>query len=187
MITLFIDTHYKNIIVALYKDLVILDKIIINDAKSTSIETMPAIVSLLEKNNLEIKDVNRIAVDKGPGSFTGIRIGVTIAKVLAYSLNIPIVSLTSLEIMALNKDLNLYYAVIENNGAFVSHGSNLNDIKYYKKNEYLFFKENNNVVDVDNINFDLLIKYIDSLKEEKSFNVNPIYVKSIEALNDSRN
>ncbi len=50
------------------------------------------IEQLLSKQKLKLTSLNAIAVYKGPGSFTGLRIGITVANALAYSLNIPIVS-----------------------------------------------------------------------------------------------
>lgn len=49
------------------------------------------IETLLHKQNLDFKDVGGLVVYKGPGSFTGLRIGITVANALAYSLKIPIV------------------------------------------------------------------------------------------------
>lgn len=50
------------------------------------------IKQLLKKNKVNLSDLNAIAVFKGPGSFTGLRIGLSVANSLAYALNIPIVS-----------------------------------------------------------------------------------------------
>ena len=50
------------------------------------------IQDLLDKNGLKYNDLTGLVVFKGPGSFTGLRIGITVANTLAYSLNIPIVS-----------------------------------------------------------------------------------------------
>src|ERR1700677_5354942 len=58
------------------------------------------IKSGLKKLKLSFKDLSLIAVDKGPGSFTGSRIAVNVAKTLAYSLKIPIAPMTSLDILA---------------------------------------------------------------------------------------
>jgi tRNA threonylcarbamoyladenosine biosynthesis protein TsaB len=46
----------------------------------------------LNKNSKKLEDIQGIVVFKGPGSFTGLRIGITVANALAYSLNVPIVS-----------------------------------------------------------------------------------------------
>jgi tRNA threonylcarbamoyladenosine biosynthesis protein TsaB len=51
---------------------------------------LPMIIGLLEKNNLAFQDLSEIEVVTGPGSFTGLRVGVAIANALSYSLNIPI-------------------------------------------------------------------------------------------------
>jgi len=47
---------------------------------------------LLNKNSMQLHDIQGVVVFKGPGSFTGLRIGITVANALAYSLNVPIVS-----------------------------------------------------------------------------------------------
>ncbi|MGA2911177.1 MAG: tRNA (adenosine(37)-N6)-threonylcarbamoyltransferase complex dimerization subunit type 1 TsaB [Candidatus Levyibacteriota bacterium] len=52
--------------------------------------TLPAIDKLLKQNNLAIKEVDQIKVSKGPGSFTGLRVGVAIANALAFLLKIPV-------------------------------------------------------------------------------------------------
>lgn len=65
---------------------------------------LPEIVSMFEENKISPKDIDKIIVVNGPGSFTGIRIGITIAKVYAWSLNIPITTITSLEAMAISKE-----------------------------------------------------------------------------------
>ena len=57
---------------------------------------------MLKQNNLEPNDIDKIIVVNGPGSFTGIRVGVTIAKTYAYSLKKEIVTISSLEAMAIS-------------------------------------------------------------------------------------
>ena len=54
---------------------------------------------LFKENNFDIKKVDAVAVSKGPGSYTGLRIGVSVAKGLCYGLNIPLISLNSLEVL----------------------------------------------------------------------------------------
>jgi tRNA threonylcarbamoyladenosine biosynthesis protein TsaB len=51
---------------------------------------LPLIDKLLKKHNLTIKNINSIQVNPGPGSFTGIRVGYTIANTLAFLLKVPI-------------------------------------------------------------------------------------------------
>ena len=57
---------------------------------------LPMAQKLLEKNGLSINDVTEIAVSRGPGSFTGIRIGMTAARTLAQVLNVPVVPVPTL-------------------------------------------------------------------------------------------
>ena len=61
---------------------------------------MPNIVSLLEDSGLEVKDVQGIGVCLGPGSFTGLRIGITTAKTLAQVLKVPIAGVVTLDLLA---------------------------------------------------------------------------------------
>lgn len=51
---------------------------------------LPLIEKILKKNNLEFKDLEGIEVSTGPGSFTGLRVGVSVANALGYSLGIPV-------------------------------------------------------------------------------------------------
>lgn len=51
---------------------------------------IPIIEKLLKKHTLDLTDVTEIMVDEGPGSFTGLRVGVSIANALAYTLKIPV-------------------------------------------------------------------------------------------------
>jgi tRNA threonylcarbamoyladenosine biosynthesis protein TsaB len=51
---------------------------------------LPMIWNILEKNKLSISDIAEIIVDKGPGSFTGLRVGIAVANVLGYLLKVPV-------------------------------------------------------------------------------------------------
>lgn len=58
------------------------------------------IESILQEQNLSINDLDAIAVGKGPGSYTGLRIGVSTAKGLAYAANIPLIATDTLQALA---------------------------------------------------------------------------------------
>ena len=53
----------------------------------------------MKENNIDIKTLDAVAVSKGPGSYTGLRIGVSVAKGICYGLNIPLISINSLEVL----------------------------------------------------------------------------------------
>jgi len=60
---------------------------------------------VLKKSGKTLKDIDAVAVSKGPGSYTGLRIGVSVAKGLCYALDIPLVSVSTLQAMARNPSL----------------------------------------------------------------------------------
>ena len=100
MISLFLDTSIKNITIALFRDeeqIYFFHEKVFEDL---SARILPLIDEAVKKCSIEVKDIDRIYVVTGPGSFTGIRIGLTIIKVLAWSLNKEIVPISSLELMA---------------------------------------------------------------------------------------
>ena len=60
------------------------------ETKNQSSDLLPAINGFLTNNKIKLTDLEGILVNIGPGSYTGIRVGVTIANTLAWSLNIPV-------------------------------------------------------------------------------------------------
>lgn len=101
MLVLAIDTATKIGSVALYDDKTgVIGEINLYVKVNHSNVIMDAVDSLFKLSGLTIKDVDRIAVTIGPGSFTGIRIGTAIAKGLAYSLKKPIVGVNELDVLA---------------------------------------------------------------------------------------
>ncbi len=74
----------------------------INKDKTHSEKLMPLIVKTLEESDVELKDINAIAISKGPGSYTGVRIGASIAKGLAQAFNLPILSIPTMKALAAN-------------------------------------------------------------------------------------
>ncbi|MBQ6819386.1 MAG: tRNA (adenosine(37)-N6)-threonylcarbamoyltransferase complex dimerization subunit type 1 TsaB [Clostridia bacterium] len=102
MITLGIDTTAVAASVALTKDGALLSEFYTNIGLQHSRTLMPMVESLLSCCNLTVQDVDRIAVAEGPGSFTGVRIGVAAAKGLALPNNTPCVGVSTLEALAYN-------------------------------------------------------------------------------------
>jgi len=102
MITLVFDTCLDKMYVVLKKDDKILtSKIVENhDNKYHSAFLISTIKDTLKENDIEPKDIDLIGVNIGPGSFTGIRACVTVARVMAQQLNCKAVGISSLEILS---------------------------------------------------------------------------------------
>jgi tRNA threonylcarbamoyladenosine biosynthesis protein TsaB len=83
--------------VALASEEKIIGEITINVKKNHSITLAPMVADLLRLANMEVKDLDAIAVDVGPGSFTGLRIGISLASSLAYGQDKPVVRVTGLD------------------------------------------------------------------------------------------
>ncbi|MBR3254689.1 MAG: tRNA (adenosine(37)-N6)-threonylcarbamoyltransferase complex dimerization subunit type 1 TsaB [Clostridia bacterium] len=91
----------------------LIDKLEIENGLTHSQNLMPLIQELLDKNNLKIADINGFICDIGPGSFTGIRIGVATAKAFVDSFdNISYTGVSSLEALAYNVNINGFVASI---------------------------------------------------------------------------
>lgn len=101
-----IDTTSKICSVALLEDEKIIDEINLDSGLTHSENLMPLVKKILEKNEVQLKEINLIGVDVGPGSFTGIRIGVASTKAMAEVWNIPVASITSLETLARSVETN---------------------------------------------------------------------------------
>ncbi|GAE37269.1 tRNA (adenosine(37)-N6)-threonylcarbamoyltransferase complex dimerization subunit type 1 TsaB [Halalkalibacter akibai] len=98
--TLAIDTSSFVMGLAVTDEDKILGEVTTNIKKNHSIRLMPAVEQLMKEVGVKSKELDRIVVANGPGSYTGVRIGVTTAKTLAWSLNIPVIGVSSLMVMA---------------------------------------------------------------------------------------
>ncbi|MCU9615315.1 tRNA (adenosine(37)-N6)-threonylcarbamoyltransferase complex dimerization subunit type 1 TsaB [Caldibacillus lycopersici] len=95
-----IDTSTDVLGIGLVSDEKVIGEYITNIKRNHSTRVLPAIEYLLKDCGIQTKDINKIVVAEGPGSYTGLRIGVTIGKTLAWTLKIPLVGVSSLKVMA---------------------------------------------------------------------------------------
>lgn len=184
MKTLFIDTHAELLTVAII-DGIEIDKKEVESYNSHSILLLPLIDSLLKEKNIEINDIDNIVVVNGPGSFTGIRIGLTVAKTIGYALKKNVYPISSLKAYLVSSNINKKkMASIED-----SHG-------YY----ICAFDESNNeileeqyVEDISNYDYEIveeklnISKVIEYAMKSEAINVNALkanYVKKIGVEND---
>lgn len=148
MIVLGIESCGDNCSVALAEENRLIGEININLKKSHSIILAPMVHDILKYANLELKDLDAISVDVGPGSFTGLRIGISLAASLAYGKDLPVVRVSSLE-------------------ALYDIGSKFNDVEiipmiFARKNEaYVLYKGISMVVNIE--------EFLGNLKKDKKY------------------
>ena len=105
MISLLLDTSNQALSVAVNRDGKMLAEINTNYKKTHSETLVDNIQKVLSIADIKKSDINRIIVARGPGSYTGVRIGITVAKMLAKQLNIPVYSVSSLFVLAVSNSI----------------------------------------------------------------------------------
>lgn len=199
MITLFIDTSTTTLNVGLIKDDIVIEKSTMSSFEHSK-NTMPEIEKLFKNSNTNPKSVDKIMVIDGPGSFTGVRIGVSIAKTYAWACKINVVPISTLKAYAISQDGYDYYVpLIDARRGFV-YGA------IYDKNYDIVVKDSyielsklksaidnlENIVFISNDKFDLktipanidIQKIYNYYKDEKGVSPHslvPSYLKKTEA------
>jgi tRNA threonylcarbamoyladenosine biosynthesis protein TsaB len=101
IIILNLETTTKNCSVAVSVDGELLELKEINEGSYAHAEFLnPFIDEILQTAGLKFSDISAVAISKGPGSYTGLRIGVSAAKGLCFALDIPLIAIETLEILA---------------------------------------------------------------------------------------
>ena len=176
---LFIDTHDELITIALKTK----DNLYIKTQESEyshSIYTMTMIAAVFDENKLDIKDLEKIIVVNGPGSFTGIRIGLSSAKTIAYALNIKINTISSLMAYLISSDIKKdKMAIIEDNkGYYIAATDKDNNIildeQYVTENNY------NYTVVEHKLDIKKIINYLKDAESENPHFIKANYIKKIE-------
>lgn len=201
MITLFIDTSTETSAVALFENDVLVSESSMESNSDHSKNTMIELENIFNIARREPSDVQKIMVVNGPGSFTGIRIGVTIAKIYAWACNINAVPISSLKAYALsNRGYDYYVSIIDAKrdriyaGIYDKHYNSIMSDTYITKSELINkIKDLNNILVIGNTDLDgykvinnkLNIENIyDYYKNEEGINahmLNPVYLKKTEA------
>ena len=201
MTSLLLDTSTKYVTLAIIQNDVICYFYHEAVVEQLSVKILPLLDEALNKCSLKPSDIDKIFIATGPGSFTGIRIGLTIMKVLAWSLKIDIIPISSLELIATTKTDtdyvipyidarrgNCFTAIYDNNlenlvpDQFINFEKFLNKIDSSKTFKIATYDE----LDYKNKVFPKIdiIKIINKHKNDKALNphlVNPNYLKMTEA------
>ncbi len=101
-----IDTSSNATSIAVIEDNKLICEYTVNTKTTHSQKLMPMIENMLKISEINVNDMDMIAICQGPGSFTGLRIGMATAKALSHVNNLPIVGVNSLELLAGNMDLS---------------------------------------------------------------------------------
>lgn len=113
MRTLYIDTANDDLVLAILENDKLLNKLEKSCKNEHSVYTVSYLDELLKSCNLLPNDIDKIMVVNGPGSFTGVRIGVTVAKTYAYILKKDIILVSSLKALALSTPNKIAITLID--------------------------------------------------------------------------
>ena len=159
-------------------------------------DTSSKVMKVLKEAVADINTVDKIFVVNGPGSFTGIRVGVTIAKTIGFCLNIPIIKLSELELLATtNTDTKYNVSLIDARRGYVYVGIYDKDLNCYLQDQHILLndiKYPNSYTTIDNYDNIDLIKMIKKHEFDDPINphdLKPNYLKRTEAeekLDDKR-
>ena len=206
---LFIDTSTSRLVIGVYKDnkeLYLENKKANNNLSSM---LLPSIKSALNKLKININNIDKIYVVNGPGSFTGIRVGVTVAKTLAWSKNIKIYPVSELQLLATTSTKKYIVPLIDARRGYVYAGMYNKNLKSIIDDQYIkleklieLLEKNYDMKDIDFVSYDDLentiepvlniVKLLEKGKFESvdAHKLNPNYLKKTEAeekLNDKKN
>ncbi len=188
---LFIDTSANNLIIGIIENNKVIYCFNNSNVSQTSTKVMSVIDEAFAKTNMKVNDIDKIFVVNGPGSFTGIRVGVTVAKIIGYCLNIPIIPLSELELLATTKTNTKYnIPLLDARRGYVYGAIYDQDLNVYFDEEYILlsqlekeYPKDYTIIDGVNMNVDLL-KIIKKHEFDQPINphsLKPNYLKKTEA------
>ena len=155
MISLFIDTALSYIRIAIFKDDKLIDSINEKCEKNMSALFDSKVEELFKRNNLELTEVNKIYTVTGPGSFTGIRVGMTFSKVLAMALKEKITPISELQVLATTNTTKLKAPMIDARRGYVYAGVYDQDLNTLTEDKHILLEDFLNInKDVEYISYD---------------------------------
>ena len=193
MLKLLLDSSNTSLSVGLSKEGRLLDSISYECWQSQSEHMVPEIDKLLKKHNVQRSDISGIIVSIGPGSYTGVRIALTIAKMMALCLNIPTYPVSSLRILKNGKKPSIclinarsgrsYFAVYEDTKTIISDCIKTNEevMKYIEEHKDYSICGNVKYLGFDNLDINIceqMVTLEDVLEaKEDNLDLKPVYMK----------
>lgn len=195
MYQLLLDSSNKYLSVGLSKDKKVIDSIFYEAWQRQSEVMVLEIENILKRNKVDVKDLDSIVVGIGPGSYTGVRIAITIAKTMAYALKLKLYKVSSLSLLKDRQKPTIcvfnarsgrvYFGVYDNNKVIESDQVlTIEEAKdYISKHPDYSLSGDTNVLGMDSIDFDIIGNLNDSIREdnlvENAFTLSPIYLKDL--------
>ena len=193
MYQLLLDSSNKYLSVGLAKDGKVIDKIFYEAWQRQSEMMVTEVGNILKRNNVENKDVDGVVVGIGSGSYTGVRIGVTIAKTIAYALKVKVYAKSSLSLLK-HPELpticvfnarsgRSYFGVYEGKNVIEKDTVLENDkvLEYIKSHPEYLVHGDTYQLGLESGKFDIIDNLSDFNKSEEvdPFRLNPVYLKDL--------
>ena len=173
MLTLYINTCLNNVDICLFKDASIFKHELIQNVKNGSEVIMPTISKVIGNSNL-----NDIIVVNGPGSFTGVRLGVTIAKTFAYTLNLPIYTINSLQVARVSIEDDTIPVIHQNTDYYVE--SDNKELMCLNSDQFNDYSTHCKCIINPKTNYEKVYSFVkENIKSINPHSVKPEYVKKI--------
>ena len=193
MYQLLLDSSNKYLSVGLSKDGKVADKIFYEAWQRQSEMMVTEVDNILNRNNLKKEDLDAVVVGVGPGSYTGVRIGVTIAKTIAYSLHIKLYAKSSLSLLKHGEFPTIcvfnarsgrsYFGVYEGKKVIEKDCVTENEkvIEYIKNHPTYLVCGDTYQLGLDSKSFDVIENLADlsTAQEVDPFRLNPVYLKDL--------
>ena len=193
MYQLLLDSSNKYLSVGLAKDGKVVDKISYEAWQRQSEMMVTEVGNILKRNNVENKDLDGVVVGIGPGSYTGVRIGVTIAKTIAYALKIKVYAKSSLSLLKHQEFQTIcvfnarsgrsYFGVYEGKKVIEKDTVLENDkvLDYIKSHPDYLIHGDTYQLGLESGKFDIIDNLADFDKNEEVdvFRLNPVYLKDL--------
>ena len=193
MYQLLLDSSNKFLSVGLSKDGKVFDKICYEAWQRQSEMMVTEVDNILKRNKLSKSDLDAVVVGVGPGSYTGVRIGVTIAKTIAYALHIKLYSKSSLSLQKHRESPTIcvfnarsgrsYYGVYKGNGVIVKDCVVENEkvLEYIKSHPDYLVNGDTYQLGLESGSFDIIENLADlsDAVEVDPFKLVPVYLKDL--------
>lgn len=147
MISLFLNTSSRYLNIAILKDNKVINEKNLELEKDLSALALFEIEKLFKETQLKPNDIDEIYCVDGPGSFTGLRVGITIAKVYAWSLNKKLYKVSSLYTMATSINNDYIIPLIDARRGYVFAGIYDKDYNQVLKDQYISLENLKNIVE----------------------------------------